>query len=160
MGRTNVIINRLAREFRHSFAEMDQLCPFQSGLEQHACEESKGKSQSNTAVFSCCFLSASDSTKTTHSPLSLLSLTVTTAGTTPFTFHVALTPQSPRHTARHTHMFLIPSLLLETSFHRKVFSRDLSPRTRGSQHSTQLPNFELVSLCLRTRNFFRLGLLH
>ena len=73
---------------------MDQLCPLQSGLEQHACEGSNRKSQSNTVVFSCCFLSARDSTI-----ISLRSLAVTTSGTTPFTFHVARTPQSPRHTA-------------------------------------------------------------
>ena len=81
---------------------MDQLCQFQSGLEQHACEESNGKNHSNTVVFSCCFLSASDSIITTHSPLSLRSLSVTTAGTTPFTFHVVRTPQSRRHTAHCT----------------------------------------------------------
>ena len=84
---------------------MDQLCPLQSGLEQHACEESNRKSQSNTVVFSCCFLSARDSTI-----ISLRSLAVTTSGTTPFTFHVARTPPvSPSHrTLQATHRFKIP----------------------------------------------------
>ena len=89
-------------------------------------------------VLSCLVLSC----PTTRSPPALRNLTVTTAGTAPFTFHVARTPQSPRHTAHctpHTHTFLISSILLDTCSHRKVSLRDLLPRAHRSQHSLNSP---------------------